>query len=348
MTPFRRVPPGGRARRAELAQLQRTLQAAAAPQGGTQALGAPGILAVPRPPSYLWARLTARQPTNRGATFSLPECEWYAWEELRFRHCASDVLNGVSMMALPSPSGQAPRWPAYEVNGCDVPTGTIVQLWRGNGDYFLFLKPNDCFGSGSGAAPGEESGSGSGAGGFEGCKLGWLNLDEFAPGGVPLPANAPPATLNFTITDFAQGPGCNCEGLPDLTGTTATLRRNYTLHITDCGSLDDCPLQAEDLYNGVSGWQFFYVGDLCIDDSLGTGVWIYFSAVVECDADRDCPVITFSVSTVNPATFCLTQDCIGVNSTTDSVDGDPCLRDTVDLLLRTDSAGCVLEVHLTE
>lgn len=52
MNPFRRVPPGGRPRAAELAQLQRIAQATANPTGGSQAVSPWGVARAPRLPPF--------------------------------------------------------------------------------------------------------------------------------------------------------------------------------------------------------------------------------------------------------------------------------------------------------
>ena len=139
--------------RPRAADHNRLTQAAAAlanPTGGSQATS-PGIgtQQVPVAPPFLWARILGWYLDTGGTDAT--GCQAFAWEEADDFHCELTWKEGTSMRSDQPPASTRPRWPAYEVNGCDVEPGKIVQLWRGNGNYFLFLRPVDC-----------ESGSGSG------------------------------------------------------------------------------------------------------------------------------------------------------------------------------------------
>lgn len=161
----------------------RLLQSAEGATNATAGGAAGGLTAsafgthyVPSPPLFIWARITGRAEDIRGEIRT--GCTYFTWEEMEDQHCEFTHRDGVSM------KGEAatffsiegffntkiqPRWPAYEVNGCDVTANTIVQLWRGNGDYFLFLRPacmaNESGASGgSGFSSGGDSGSGAGGG----------------------------------------------------------------------------------------------------------------------------------------------------------------------------------------
>jgi len=154
--PFRALTPR------EASQLGQVAAGATNPTGG----GAAGGLAashfgthhVPTPPPFLWARITGAfvDIGRKSAT----GCPYYTYQEVEDNHCELEHRDGVGLVgrelpndngALPITETLAPQWPAYEVNGCEVTTGTVVQLWRGNGSYFLFLRPA-CMAGESGAS----------------------------------------------------------------------------------------------------------------------------------------------------------------------------------------------------
>lgn len=218
-SPFRRVPPGGSMRAKELARLQAVIAGATNPTGRGLVASPFGTHHVPSPPPYIWARLTGWHPDNGGAAEGFVPCPHYTFEELEFNHCRGEWRQGVGMVGYPKPEGPmgqliGAKWPAYEVNDCYVPDGAVVQLWRGNGNYFLFHMPNLC-GEESGASGAESGESGSGESGGSG--LGFEGSGDIydRPRVQACCPNPTPARLNLLLeyrSHHPNYPDCDASG----------------------------------------------------------------------------------------------------------------------------------------
>ena len=141
--PFRTVAPGGRPRASDYNLLAEVAAGQSNPTGGNQATGAGlGTQQIPTPPDFIWVRITGSFVDTGGPDAT--GCTVWLYEEVEDDQCTLTYRDGVSMKCEQPPRDNRPRFPLYELNGCDVSVGSIQQAFRGNGDYFHFLRAGEC------------------------------------------------------------------------------------------------------------------------------------------------------------------------------------------------------------